>query len=155
MISRRGTEALTAVLTGTFGAAVMVSSLDNGISWSTEGVGAGTFPFITGALILVGSVINLAFGWAEGRAILLDAARLGRIARLFVPAAAFVAAIPLIGMYAASALYVWGTVSLQGRRAHLRGLALAATFVIFLYVVFERIFQVELPRGLLGDWLGF
>ena len=155
MISRRGTEVLTAVLTGTFGAAVIVSSLDNGISWSREGVGPGTFPFITGVLILGGSLINLGFGWAEGRTVLLDAPRLARIARLFVPAAAFVAAIPLIGMYVASALYVWGTVSLQGRRAHLYGLALAALFVAFLYVVFERTFQVELPRGVLGEWLGF
>jgi hypothetical protein len=155
MISRRGTEVLTAALTGAFGAAVMVSSLDNGISWSTEGVGAGTFPFITGLLILGGSVVNLAIGWAEGGAVLLDRAKLVRLARLFVPAAVFVAAIPLVGMYVASALYVWSTVSVQGRRPHLHGIALAVLFVGFLYVVFERTFQVELPRGMLGAALGF
>src|SRR5258708_2800318 len=155
MISRRATELATAALTGAFGAAVGVSSLDNGISWSTDGGGAGTFPFITGLLILGGSLVNLAFGWAEERSILLDATRLVRLARLFVPAAVFVAAIPLIGMYVASALYVWSAVSVQGRRPHAQGVALAVLFLAFLYLVFERIFQVDLPRGLLGMALVF
>src|SRR5258708_2165870 len=107
MISRRATELATAALTGAFGAAVVVSSLDNGISWSTDGGGAGTFPFITGLLILGGRLVNLAFRWAEERSILLDATRLVRLARLFVPAAVCVAALPLIGMYVSSGLSVW------------------------------------------------
>ena len=48
MISRRALEVATAVLTGGFGVAVMVQSLDNGIGWSSAGVDAGTFPFLTG-----------------------------------------------------------------------------------------------------------
>ena len=56
MISRRALELATAALTGTFGATVIVSSIDNGIGWSTAGVDAGTFPFLTGMIILVGSL---------------------------------------------------------------------------------------------------
>src|SRR5258708_26241987 len=129
MISRRATELATAALTGAFGAAVVVQSRGNGISWATDGVGAGTFPFITGLLILGGSLVNLAFGWAEERSILLDATRLVRLARLFVPAAVFVAAIPLIGMYLASALYVWTAVSVHGRPPPAPGLALPVPFL--------------------------
>ena len=37
MISRRALEVTTALLTGAFGATVAVSSLDNGIGWSSAG----------------------------------------------------------------------------------------------------------------------
>ena len=39
MVSRRSLETATAILTGAFGAAVVVSSLDNGIGWSSAAVG--------------------------------------------------------------------------------------------------------------------
>ena len=44
MVSRRSLETATAVLTGAFGAAVVVSSYGNGIGWSAAGVDSGTFP---------------------------------------------------------------------------------------------------------------
>ncbi|WP_247409694.1 hypothetical protein [Bradyrhizobium sp. 150] len=56
MISRRALELATAVLTGSFGVAVVISSLDNGIGWSSAGVDAGTFPFLTGIIIVLGSL---------------------------------------------------------------------------------------------------
>ena len=42
MISRRALELSTALLTGSFGVAVVVPSLDNGIGWSSAGVDSGT-----------------------------------------------------------------------------------------------------------------
>jgi len=59
MISRRSLETGTALLTGAFGAVVVVSSFGNGIGWSTAGVESGTFPFIVGLIILSGSIFNL------------------------------------------------------------------------------------------------
>ena len=47
MISRRVLEMLTALLTGAFGLTVTISSLDNGIGWSSDGVDAGTFEDVT------------------------------------------------------------------------------------------------------------
>jgi len=54
MVSGRSLEAATALVTGAFGAAVVVSSLDNGIGWSSAGVESGTFPFVVGLVILAG-----------------------------------------------------------------------------------------------------
>ena len=71
MVSGRGLEAATAFITGAFGAAVVVSSLDNGIGWSAAGVESGTFPFIVGLVILAGSVFNLVQGWLHARAVVL------------------------------------------------------------------------------------
>src|SRR2546430_9576459 len=111
MVSGRSLEAATALITGAFGAAVVVSSLDNGIGWSAAGVESGTFPFIVGLVILAGSVFNLVQGWLHARAVILGPSELKRFGILFVPAAGYVGIIPLIGMYLASAGYVFGALA--------------------------------------------
>src|SRR5258706_13929480 len=110
MVWRRSLETATALLTGAFGAAVVISSLGNGIGWSAAGVDAGTFPFIVGLIILSGSVFNLVQGWLAAGDILLRSSELKRLAILFIPAAVYVGVLPLIGMYLASAGYGFGAV---------------------------------------------
>jgi hypothetical protein len=155
IISRRSLETATALLTGAFGAAVVVSSLGNGIGWSAAGVDAGTFPFIVGLIILSGSVFNLVQAWLEARDILLRPNELKRLAMLFIPAAVYVGVIPLIGMYLASAAYVFGALAWHKRGAFVfAGIAAIGT-TLALYLIFERTFQISLPRGLLGDFIGF
>jgi hypothetical protein len=155
MISRRALEVATAALTGTFGAAVVVSSIDNGIGWSSAGVDAGTFPFVTGAIILLGSLWNLARGSMQSREVLVSSSDLRRVTALFVPAVVFVGAIPLIGVYLASGCYMLGSLALLHRFSLPRSLVIAMATPLVLYLVFERMFQVSLPHGALGDVLGF
>jgi hypothetical protein len=63
--------------------------------------------------------------------------------------------IPLIGMYVASALYVFGALAWHKRGAFLfAGISAIAT-ALALYLIFELTFQISLPRGALGDALGF
>jgi len=160
MISRRALELLTAVLTGSFGVAVAVQSLDNGIGWSSEGVESGTFPFLTGIIIVAGSLYNLARGVIPVASlanvpIAVTSIELRRLAGLFVPAAIFVAAIPLLGMYIASAAYVFAVLAIPRHQSVLRSAVTAAGTALALYVVFERMFQVSLPHGALAAALGF
>jgi hypothetical protein len=155
MISQRALEVATAALTGTFGAAVVVSSIDNGIGWSSAGVDAGTFPFLTGAIILLGSLWNLARGSMQSREVLVSSSDLRRVTALFVPAVVFVGAIPLIGVYLASGCYMLGSLALLHRFSLPRSLLIAMATPLVLYLVFERMFQVSLPHGALGDVLGF
>jgi hypothetical protein len=155
MVSGRSLEAGTALLTGAFGVAVVVSSLDNGIGWSAAGVDAGTFPFVVGLIILSGSVFNLAQGWLHARETVLRSSELKRLGMLFIPAAVYVGVIPLIGIYLASAIYVFGALAQYKRGAFIfPGLAAIAT-ALALYLIFELTFQISLPRGLLGSALGF
>lgn len=155
MISRRALELATAILTGSFGVAVVVQSVDNGIGWSSEGVDAGTFPFLTGIIIVVGSLYNLARGLVPGASlasvpIAITSIELRRLAGLFVPAAIFVAAIPLLGMYLASAAYVFAVLAIPRHQSVVRSAVTAAATALALYLVFERMFQVSLPHGALG-----
>ena len=159
MISRRALELATAVLTGGFGVAVVVSSLDNGIGWSSEGVDPGTFPFLTGVIIVLGSLYNLVRGvlppvTLASVPIAITRTELRRLAGLFVPAAIFVAAIPLAGMYLAAASYVFAVLAVPRHQSLPRALTMAAATSLALYVVFERMFQVTLPHGALAAALG-
>ncbi len=150
MISRRALEIATAALTGIFGVVVVVSSIDNGIGWSSAGVDAGTFPCLTGIIIVLGSLYNMGQG-ALGR----GPSELRRLAGLFVPAAIFVAVIPIVGMYLASAGYVFAVLALPKRQSVVSALVIAVVTPLALYVVFERMFQVSLPHGALGAAFGF
>ena len=155
MVSGRSLEAATALITGAFGAAVVVSSLDNGIGWSTAGVESGTFPFIVGLIILAGSLFNLLQGWLQARAVILGLRELKRVGLLFVPAAVFVGVIPLIGLYPASALYVFGALAWQKRGSFLLPALAAVGAALALYLIFELTFQISLPRGALGTFFSF
>ena len=160
MTSRRTLELVTAILTGSFGVAVVVQSLDNGIGWSSAGVDAGTFPFLTGIIVVLGSLYNLVRGLVPAASlanvpIAITPLELRRLAGLFVPAAIFVAAIPLLGMYLASAGYVFAVLAIPRHQSLPRALAMAAATALALYVVFERMFQVSLPHGALAAVLGF
>jgi hypothetical protein len=160
MISRRALELATAILTGSFGVAVVVSSLDNGIGWSADGVDPGTFPFLTGVIIVLGSLYNLVRGVLPvarlaNVPVAITPLELRRLAGLFVPAAIFVAAIPLAGMYLAAAAYVFAVLAIPRHQSLPRALAMAVATSLALYVVFERMFEVTLPHGALAAALGF
>jgi hypothetical protein len=155
MVSRRSLETATAFLTGAFGAAVVLSSRDNGIGWSAAGVDAGTFPFSVGLIIFGGSVFNLVKGWPRNDYAILQRSELTRLGILFVPAAIYVGVIPLTGMVVASASYVFAALAWHKRGALVFSAVAAAVTAAALYLVFELTFQISLPRGVLGDALGF
>ena len=155
MVSGRSLEAATALITGALGAAVVVSSLDNGIGWSSAGVESGTFPFIVGLVIVAGSLFNLAQGWLQARAVILVPSELRRVGMLFVPAAVFVGVIPLIGLVPASAFYVFGALAWHKRGSLLLAAVAAIGAALALYLIFELTFQISLPRGALGTLFGF
>jgi tripartite tricarboxylate transporter TctB family protein len=155
MISQRAIEVTTAALTGLFGAAVVISSLENGIGWGENGVEAGTFPLLVGSVILLGSFYNLARGTLVGREISVTWPALRRIAGLFIPAMFFIALIPTFGMYVAAGGYVLMSVGWRRELPLLKLGALAMAAPVFLYVVFEKLFLVTLPHGTVPRLMGF
>src|SRR3979490_1941916 len=155
MISGRSLETAPALPTGAFGAAVVVSSLGNGFGWSAAGVDSGTFPFIVGLIILAGSMVNIVQGWLQVRDIVLRPSELKRLGLLFIPAAVYVGVIPLAGMYLASIGYVFGALARHKRGSVVFSGVAAISTALALYLIFERTFQISLPRGVLGDFIGF
>ena len=61
----------------------------------------------------------------------------------------------LIGVYLASAAYVFGAFAWHKRGAFLLSAVAAIGTALALYLIFELTFQISLPRGVLGTYLGF
>jgi hypothetical protein len=154
MISRRTLEVATAALTGAFGVAIVVSSLDIGVRWTSRGVGSGTFPLLAGVLIVAGSLYNMARALPRPGPGILDLGQALDLARVFVPAAVFIAAIPLLGLHVAAAVYMLATGIFQARMPVVRALMVAIATPIALWAIFDHGFSVTLPRGMLGAALG-
>ncbi len=103
-----------------------------------------------GLIILAASLYNLVRGWWRSTGIVAHRAGLRRTAALLLPAVLYVAIIPLTGMYVASAAYLFASLRLQSRLSLVRSVVISVVSAVALYVVFERLFQVSLPHGLLG-----
>jgi hypothetical protein len=155
VVTRRALELATGAMTGIFGVAVIASSIEVGTGWSSAGVESGTFPLLAGLLILGGSLWNIARAATGYRSAALDRRQLRRIAGLFLPAAAFVAAIPAAGLYVASAAYLVWALQVQHRLKLWRMALIVVATELVLYFLFERTFDVMMPRGWLDTLIGF
>lgn len=156
MISRRSLEVGTALLTGAFGTAVLISSLDNGVSWTRSGIEAGTFPFVMGAIVAAASLYNMISGWLHASpGVMLDWRTLKRVGALFIPACFFVAAIPLLGMHLSAGLYVFCVLLPHHSFTMWKKVTLSIGTMLALYLIFDQAFKVDLPPGLLETALGF
>jgi hypothetical protein len=94
-------------------------------------------------------------GWLQARDIVLRPSELKRLGILFIPAVVYVGVIPLTGMYLASAGYVFRALAWHKRGSVIFSGAAAIGTALALYLIFELTFQISLPRGALGDALGF
>src|SRR5260221_251245 len=66
MVSRRSLETATALLTGAFGAAVVVSSYGNGIGWASARVDASTLSLLVWLMMLIGVLLGILVGVLPG-----------------------------------------------------------------------------------------
>jgi putative tricarboxylic transport membrane protein len=156
--SRLLVENIVAALTMAFGILVMVGSLQVGIDWGSEGPKPGFFPFYVSCLIIVASIVNLvqvntAHNGGEG-GVFSTWEQLRRVLSVLVPSVAYVALVPLLGMYVSSILLIavfmiW----LGGYRVWIT-LPIAIGVPALAYIVFERYFQIPLPKGPVEYWLG-
>jgi hypothetical protein len=157
MLTRNAAEIGTALATGAMGVTAMVGAVEFGIGWGGSGPGAGAFPFYMGALVTGASVANLAkalIGHRDLQEVFFDREQALRVAAFFGPIVLFVIGALILGIYAATALYLTLTMWLQGGYrlplAALTGVAAA----VFFYVVLEFFFQVPLLKGPLEAALG-
>jgi len=154
----RAVEALVALATIAFAALIIVGSLEAGIDWGAEGPKAGFFPFYLGLVILAASVVNLAQAFTASGSRggpFASWRQLGQVLSVALPTAIYVAAIPYIGIYVASALLIALFMVWLGRYGvrHVAPIALGVPLVTFL--IFEKWFVVALPKGPLESALGF
>ena len=143
------------------GALLVNGSLEQGVGWTPNGPESGYFPLRIGWLIVAVGVIQAAIAVAMARRdrrrpstreIALRSDRIKPLLQVFLPMVVYVAAIPWLGLYIASALFVAGFMWWHGGykwRALPTGVAVCAVF----YVLLEAWFQVDLYKGPIIEWV--
>ena len=160
MITRRTAEAGMATLTTLLGLTTMLGASEYGIGWSPSGPQPGAFPFYMGLMITLASVGNalvaLFQGTAQeaGRASFISRKQLKLVAGFALPMIGFVVASLLLGLYAGTALYMFGTLVFQNGYSRTRASIIALGLPVFFYFLIERTFKVGMLKGPLEAALG-
>lgn len=157
MISRFHAELATAAATAAFGLVIASGATEFGTGWGPSGPEPGTFPFYIGLMIAAASLITVTqaiIGRSALGTVFLTRAQLGAVLHFVLPFIAFVAVSVVLGLYVGTALYMFGTLALQGGYRWPLAAAIALGLALFLYVVLEWAFQVSLLKGPLEAALG-
>jgi hypothetical protein len=150
-------EAAVAALVILLGLVVIFGVRNLGIGWSTDGPGAGYFPFYIGLILCIsgaGTLYQSLLGKKRNMEIFVDGEQIRRVLVVLIPAAVYVGAIQLLGMYVASAIYIAGFMIVLGKFDRVKSVVTALVIAGLFYSMFEIWFKVPLHKGLLNP-LGF
>ena len=150
-------DAIVAILVIIMGSTVIYGSRKLGSEWTSDGPGAGYFPFYIGLILVisgVGVLYQALAGKVKNTEVFVDRESLGRVLSVLVPAAVYVAAIQFIGIYVASAIYIALFMIILGKYSWLKSVIIALAVNAVFFMMFEVWFKVPLHKGAL-DPLAF
>jgi putative tricarboxylic transport membrane protein len=155
--SQRTVEILVALATLTFGIVVLIGAFQVGIDWGVEGPKPGFFPFYVSLFIIAASLYNLLQATSLGgikQGLFSSWEQLRRVMSVVVPASIYVALVPFLGMYVSSILLIAVFMMWLGGYSAWKTVPIAVGVPVVAYMVFERYFQIPLPKGPIEYWLG-
>jgi hypothetical protein len=144
-------DAATALLIGILGAVVMVQARQLGAEWTSDGPGAGYFPFYIGLVLVVCSAVVF-FQSLRARAsseTFVDSVQLKRVLSVLLPSAVYIGAIWVLGLYVASALFIALFMIILGKYAVARSVGIGVAVNALFFLMFEVWFKVPLFKGVL------
>jgi hypothetical protein len=157
MVSRWHAELAAAIVTAGLGLTVMIGAFEYGVAWKAAGPQPGTFPFLMGLLVVIGSagtVVQTTLGRRELAMPFVEREQALRVLAFVVPLALFVTGALWLGLYVAGALYLTLVMRLQGGYRVVTSFATGIAAAAFFYIVLEHFFQVPLLKGPLEAAIG-
>lgn len=133
-----------------FGAVVVFESRRLGASWTSDGPGAGYFPFYIGLIICIsalGVMVQSRAPASRDEGAFVDRIQMGRVMSVLLPAVAYVLAIWFLGLYVASALYIALFMLILGKYPPLKSVVVAVVVNAMFFMMFEVWFKVPLYKG--------
>jgi hypothetical protein len=153
--SHRSVEIGVAIAMIVFSLIVIAGSIQVGIGWASDGPRAGFFPFYCAAAVLIASSVNLFQALGDRSAALFaEWGQLGQVMQVVIPGTIYVALVPYVGMYVASALLIAVFMRWIGKYNWTMIALIPVPVMIGTYFIFEKWFLVPLPKGPLEDFLG-
>ena len=156
LVGNRTVEIVVALLLLCVCAIVIYDSNRLGFRWiEGEGPAPGYFPFYIALALGIASLINLVAALrAPGSSGVFVAMRpFGRVLAVLIPSLVFVGLIQYLGIYVASAIFIFSFMMVIGRENPLKASAVGVGVPLALFMMFEKWFLVPLPKGPLEAWL--
>ena len=153
-------EAVVAVVLLIIGAVVVYESRRLGAGWTSDGPGAGYFPFIIGMLILIagtGMLFEATLGKKKNTSTFVDTVQLKQVLSVLVPALVYVLVVTFLGLYVASAVYIALFMVILGKYSWVKSVSIALAVNTLFFFMFEVWFKVPLFKGSLAplNFLGY
>jgi putative tricarboxylic transport membrane protein len=132
-------------------------SIKVGIGWGDEGPRAGFFPFYVSLVVLLSCAVNAysVLATDDKARLFAEWGQLRQVLWVLVPTIVYVALVPFIGIYVASALLIGFFMRVFGRYGWIVTAAVSVAVPILTFLMFESWFLVPLPKGPLESMLGF
>ncbi|MBD9662484.1 tripartite tricarboxylate transporter TctB family protein [Variovorax beijingensis] len=153
-------EAVVALVLVAIGLLVIYESQRLGSGWTSDGPGAGYFPFYIGVIITIsgaGILYQALLGKHRKTEVFVDSVQLKRVLSVLLPATVYVGAISLLGLYVASAIYIALFMVLLGKYSWVKSAIAALVVNVVFFCMFEVWFKVPLFKGALDPlrFLGY
>jgi hypothetical protein len=156
--SNRTIEIVVALLLLALAATLGWDNWRTGIGWDSTGPQPGYFPFYL-SVILAGASLYGLIAAARSREDALKSfvtrAQLRRVMAVFVPTMLFCLLTQFLGLYVASFLLISGFMRLVGKIAWWKSLLTAFIFTAVMFVTFDIVFDVIMPKGPLEAAFGY
>jgi Tripartite tricarboxylate transporter TctB family len=139
------------------GLVVIFGSRALGSGWTSDGPGAGYFPFWIGVILCIagiGTVYQAIAKSSRNTSVFVDGEQLKRVLSVFIPAVIYVGVVQLVGLYLASTIYIAGFMVLLGKYSWIKSIVVAVAIMVLLFFMFEVWFKVPLFKGQFNP-LGF
>jgi hypothetical protein len=157
-LTYQAAEVIVAVAIFLIGVVMMMDSQRIGMGWAPEGPQAGYFPFRTGAIISISSVVILLralFGKHRNHELFVSWDRFKMVLYVLIPAVLYVLVTQFIGIYVASALFIGGFMRALAKFSWLKVILVSVGISVALFWMFEIQFMVPLPKGPLESLFGY
>ena len=150
-----------AVFLFVIGAIVMYDSVRLGFRWDPGfGPGAGYLPFYLSLGVLICTGINIVKQVRQlskegivGDKRLIQEGGLKPILWVLLPSTAMVILTSIIGLHFAAFIFLLFYMRAVGKIGWLECALVSVLFPVGMYIVFDRLFLIPLPDGMLGDYL--
>ena len=157
VVSTSAIELVVAAILLAFGIVVAYGSYQLGSGWTTDGPGAGYFPFYVGLLICIAGIgvfVQTLLAKSKRDDAFVDREQLQRVLSVFIPAVAYVGAVQVFGLYVASAAYITLFMVFLGKYKWLKSIVISLAVIVLFFLMFEVWFKVPLYKGSI-DLLSF
>ena len=155
--SHRGVEIGVAIAMAILALIGIYGSIKVGIGWGAEGPRAGFFPFYVSLAVLISCAVNImkVVLVPDDGSLFAEWGQIRKVLAVVAPTAIYVAAIPFLGIYVASALLIIAFMKWLGDYNWLMSIPVGVAVPILTFLMFEVWFLVPLPKGPLENLLGY